>query len=372
MFAASPTYNSCVTAPLRPPSGPRRGRYAERSRRECNTHISAVCYLAYACQSGSSETESEIVREVLNDAKLLQAEACFAYMEHLYNALQLSECDVFYNLGSDVAKLVLYSALRGEAICCVGIEIVDRRHILGEKACARLREVIESPDVSNGSAFPRLKANCCEIVLAVGDILAHDNYRDATVIALSNIGFDTKVSSRLLNTLMRCRALRRIVCCMKLPPHAGLKLVHLASLDGRDLQALHIYDVSAVHSRHRPSCSPLRQGNAIGFVQTTEKMQSELRQPVLLPSCTPNLLCNWSPVSETRLAVLLTVLGELWGEGSAARNVQKTGVFYDLGCGDGRVVVNVCRAFPMCHGVGIDLNPKVIEWAQDRAKKKCS
>jgi len=49
-------------------------------------------------------------------------------------------------------------------------------------------------------------------------------------------------------------------------------------------------------------------------------------------------------------------------------NVKKTDVVYDLGCGDGRIVVAAAKDFG-AHGVGIDINPVRINEARENAKK---
>jgi SAM-dependent methyltransferase len=48
--------------------------------------------------------------------------------------------------------------------------------------------------------------------------------------------------------------------------------------------------------------------------------------------------------------------------------VGKTDTLYDLGCGDGRIVVTAARQFG-AHGVGIDLNPERIAEAEANARK---
>jgi len=49
-------------------------------------------------------------------------------------------------------------------------------------------------------------------------------------------------------------------------------------------------------------------------------------------------------------------------------DVQKTDVVYDLGCGDGRIVVAAARDFG-ARGVGIDIDPKRIAEAKENAHK---
>jgi SAM-dependent methyltransferase len=49
-------------------------------------------------------------------------------------------------------------------------------------------------------------------------------------------------------------------------------------------------------------------------------------------------------------------------------DVKKTDVVYDLGCGDGRIVVAAARDFG-AHAVGIDIDPQRIAEAKENAKK---
>lgn len=48
--------------------------------------------------------------------------------------------------------------------------------------------------------------------------------------------------------------------------------------------------------------------------------------------------------------------------------VKKSDVVYDLGCGDGRIVVTAAKEFG-ARGVGIDINPVRIKEAKENAKK---
>jgi SAM-dependent methyltransferase len=48
-------------------------------------------------------------------------------------------------------------------------------------------------------------------------------------------------------------------------------------------------------------------------------------------------------------------------------NVKKTDIVYDLGCGDGRIVIAAAKTFG-ARGVGIDINPERISEAKANAK----
>src|SRR5256885_14898094 len=49
-------------------------------------------------------------------------------------------------------------------------------------------------------------------------------------------------------------------------------------------------------------------------------------------------------------------------------DVKKSDTVYDLGCGDGRIVIAAAKEFG-AHGVGIDINPVRIAEAKANAKK---
>ncbi len=48
--------------------------------------------------------------------------------------------------------------------------------------------------------------------------------------------------------------------------------------------------------------------------------------------------------------------------------VKKSDIVYDLGCGDGRIVITAARKYG-AHGTGIDINPQRISEAKENAKK---
>jgi SAM-dependent methyltransferase len=48
--------------------------------------------------------------------------------------------------------------------------------------------------------------------------------------------------------------------------------------------------------------------------------------------------------------------------------VKKTDIVYDLGCGDGRIVIAAAKTYG-AHGVGIDINPVRIGEAKENARK---
>ena len=61
---------------------------------------------------------------------------------------------------------------------------------------------------------------------------------------------------------------------------------------------------------------------------------------------------------------LLEALGHLWSAPGAL-----SGPFVDLGCGDGRVVIEVGKAFPARRALGVDIQAPLIERARALARQ---
>src|SRR6476661_1528392 len=52
----------------------------------------------------------------------------------------------------------------------------------------------------------------------------------------------------------------------------------------------------------------------------------------------------------------------------ALAQVTKADTVYDLGCGDGRIVITAAKKYG-AHGVGVDIDPERIKDARENAKK---
>ncbi len=72
---------------------------------------------------------------------------------------------------------------------------------------------------------------------------------------------------------------------------------------------------------------------------------------------TPPLDVPFVPTPENVVAEMLKLAG-----------VHKGDTLYDLGCGDGRIVITAAKQYGI-RGVGIDLNPERIKEARENAKK---
>jgi predicted RNA methylase len=70
-----------------------------------------------------------------------------------------------------------------------------------------------------------------------------------------------------------------------------------------------------------------------------------------------NLDVPYVPTTEEAVKAMLTLA-----------EVKKTDIVYDLGCGDGRIVIAAAKEYG-AHGVGIDINRERIQEAAGNAKK---
>jgi hypothetical protein len=69
--------------------------------------------------------------------------------------------------------------------------------------------------------------------------------------------------------------------------------------------------------------------------------------------------------NEEKISVLISALKDLLTSSKAL-----PGPFFDLGSGDGRVVVNVCRSFPSWRAVGVELSVELVRKALTLAKQE--
>merc|ERR1719454_2466364 len=67
-------------------------------------------------------------------------------------------------------------------------------------------------------------------------------------------------------------------------------------------------------------------------------------------------LCGFIPTEQTSIDPILSVL-----------RLEPDDVFYDLGCGDGRIVVSVVKHF-RCRGIGIEVNRLLVVKARAQAE----
>lgn len=85
--------------------------------------------------------------------------------------------------------------------------------------------------------------------------------------------------------------------------------------------------------------------------QTPQQTPQQTQQPSRQPDV------PYVPTTEPAVQAMLKLAG-----------VKKTDVVYDLGCGDGRIVIAAAKTYG-AHGVGIDINPVRIAEAKENAKK---
>jgi precorrin-6B methylase 2 len=82
------------------------------------------------------------------------------------------------------------------------------------------------------------------------------------------------------------------------------------------------------------------------------------------------LLCGWAGAQPPKLDVPYVPTPQPVVEAMLKLAAIKPGdVVYDLGCGDGRIVVAAVKDFKAKRGVGIDLDPQRVQESKENAKK---
>src|SRR3979409_118272 len=99
----------------------------------------------------------------------------------------------------------------------------------------------------------------------------------------------------------------------------------------------------------------LRKSIPCSYVAVAMLSATVLAAPSAQPRSEPDV--PYVPTTEAAVTAMLKLA-----------DVKKTDVVYDLGCGDGRIVIAAAKNFG-ARGVGIDINPERIREANANAKK---
>lgn len=264
-----------------------------------STHESVVQCLrgVYKCiDTGFGNDHTDDLDNHLDSGNLQYGEVTYEGMEALYSAIDLGPKDVFYDLGSGVAKLVLYVALRGQVASSVGVEVGHRRHALAEKACERLTQELEE---RKAESIAEKSISCSKYSVVMGDV-RRNCYKDATVVGCSNVCMDAGVQNRMLDNLMKCSAFRRLATIAPMPPHRRLKLVKTvsAACTWAKISSWHIYDVLA---------PPARTATSL----VSKVAEAPGKTPPMRPSASlPNLPGNAQPSKDSKASLPSKVAAE--------------------------------------------------------------
>ncbi len=100
-----------------------------------------------------------------------------------------------------------------------------------------------------------------------------------------------------------------------------------------------------------PTNAPLPSRIALTALLSVTVLAAQNAQPARQPDV------PYVPTTEEAVQAMLKLAG-----------VKKTDVVYDLGCGDGRIVIAAAKTYG-AHGVGIDINPERIKEANGECKE---
>lgn len=216
-------------------------------------HGRTIAYLREVYKDNISGFGNDHTDQPIDHNNLQYGEITYEGMEPLYKAFSLTPEDVFYDLGSGVAKLVIYVGLRGVAAKSVGVEVGVRRHGLAVIACDRAHEELRNINQDYDEDRRAMMAKCKPFEAVLGDV-RKNCYKDATVVNCSNLCMDQQVQNRMLDNLMRLPALRRLVVIAPLPARPRLKLVKAVSCacTWAKIAQWHVYDVLPMPELSRP------------------------------------------------------------------------------------------------------------------------
>ncbi|KAF0689381.1 Aste57867_19173 [Aphanomyces stellatus] len=130
-----------------------------------------------------------------------------AFSRQIIPLLQLTESDVFYDLGCGTGKPVLQVALETTCRVAKGMELFLNRVETGQRALGRLHDIC--PSVVEGK----------EVRIVQGDLVKpppEANLLDATVVFINNVVFTDDLMLAVMGQLRRMKKLKRVIVSKKL------------------------------------------------------------------------------------------------------------------------------------------------------------
>lgn len=165
---------------------------------------------AYKSTSGFGITDEE--RKKVNDAggDATYGEITFDGLATLLKELQLTDKDVFYDLGSGVGKVVVQVALTTPATA-TGVELCPSR---AAKAAQIKNDLITRGALKNKKKLTFIEGNIMDVPLS-----------DATVIFMCSTCFSPELMKKLTDKLARLKKGTRILTLKELYPNKAFTLV---------------------------------------------------------------------------------------------------------------------------------------------------
>ncbi len=166
------------------------------------------------CGFSIPKNEEQVIKTSKGSA--VYGEITLASMDKLLNKLNLGPNDYFYDLGSGVGKLVLYTAINTPVKKSIGIELSESRH--QEASIAYKRSLEWFPQVKNRSIF-------------VNDDIMTANIKQPSVIYTCSTAFSIKFMKDLTLRLAAIKNDFRLVSLQELPKNKNFELEEILKLD---------------------------------------------------------------------------------------------------------------------------------------------
>lgn len=157
-------------------------------------------------------------------------EITFEGAKKLAQILDITENDVFYDLGCGVGKLVMQVYLTTPVKKSMGIELSKTRIDGAKKA---LKELKERGKIEKGR----------KLIFKEGDIVKA-NIKDATAVFISSLCFSDELMQKLTDKLAKLKKGLRVATSRELKPHEALKSLgsHNIPMSWSSASTVYVYE----------------------------------------------------------------------------------------------------------------------------------
>ncbi len=246
----------------------------------------------------------------------------------------VTDTDVVYDLGCGDGRIVITAVKKYKARKGLGIELAPERVKLSKENARK--EGVES-----------------KVEIREGSVLNLKDVSEASVVTLYLL---PDVNLKLMPVLKKLKPGSRIVSHdFDMGDWKADREISVKDAEGRE-HTIYLWTIPELKKPDQPKKKPVEKktspasNSEILTVQPRGKEQPKKEEKTIV--------VPYVPTPEKVVDAMLKLAA-----------VKEGDVVYDLGCGDGRIVITAVKKYKAKEGWGLDLNPERVKESQENAKK---
>jgi uncharacterized protein (TIGR03000 family) len=248
-------------------------------------------------------------------------------VEAMLKLAGVTEKDVVYDLGCGDGRIVITAVKKYKAKKGIGIELAPERVKLSKENAKK--EGVEG-----------------KVEIREGSVLDLKDVSEASVVTLYLL---PDINLKLMPILKKLKPGSRIVSHdFDMGEWKAEKEISIKDEEGRE-HTIYLWTIPEAKKQAPPAKDSRPSAEELDVAPRTKDDPKKEEKTIVVP---------YVPTPEKVVDAMLKLAA-----------VKEGDVVYDLGCGDGRIVINAVKNYKAKEGWGLDLNPERVKESTDNAKK---